>query len=208
MGAGLEDWIQIDRVHPQRLEVGELLLQALQVSAVMSIKDEVFVEGLAVFPFPRTGLVPREGPRTNWVMVVEGRSVTEPLHHDLVPNGILGPIGRADVGGGGLVELVHIWMSHSEYSVLEHKSVLVAFSIGGERGGPTVEQVRTALEPQVLGVAIIEDDPHLFDITAQRLGRDLELLVAEGLQIAPVGWIVPECGADNGAVTDFGLVGV
>ena len=72
MGAGLEDWIQIDRVHPQRLEVGELFLQALQVSAVMSIKDEVFVEGLAVFPFPRTGLVPREGPRTNGVMIVEG----------------------------------------------------------------------------------------------------------------------------------------
>ena len=126
----------------------------------------------------------------------------------MVPNGILGPIGRADVGGGGLVELVHIWMSHSEFSVLEHKSVLVAFSIGRKRGGPPIQQVRTALEPQRLGVAIIEDDPHFFDITAQRLGRDLELLVAEGLQIAPVGWVVPECGADDGPVTGFGLVGV
>ena len=99
-------------------------------------------------------------------------------------------------------------MSHSEFSVLEHKSVLVAFSIGGERGGPPVEQIRTALGRQRLGVTIIKDDPRLFDITPQRLGRDLELLVAEGLQIAPVGWVVPECGADDGPVTGIGLVGV
>ena len=107
-----------------------MILESLQVSAVMSTEDEVLVEGLSIFAFPRTGLVPGVGPGTNGIMVVEGGSVTETFHHDLVPNGIFGPIGGTDVGGGGLVELVHVWMSHSKFSVLEHKSVLVAFTVG------------------------------------------------------------------------------
>ena len=95
-------------------------------------------------------------------------------------NGIFGPIGRADVGGGGLVELVH--MDVTRVLRLGTQKCIGGLLDRGERGGPPVEQVRTALELQVLGVAIIKDDPHLFDITAA-FGRDFELLVAEGLQI-------------------------
>ena len=55
-------------------------------------------------------------------------------------------------------------------------------------------------------MAIVEGNPHLLDIVAQGLGRNLELLVAERLQISPVGWVVPEGRADDDTITCTGLV--
>ena len=57
-------------------------------------------------------------------------------------------------------------------------------------------------------MSIIKDDPHAFDIISEGLGRDLKLLVAEGLQIAPVGWVVSEGNADDRTITCFGLFGI
>ena len=77
-----------------------------------------------------------------------------------------------------------------------------------KRGGPPVEKIRAAFGREGLRVSIIKDDPHAFDIISEGLGRDLKLLVAEGLQIAPVGWVVSEGNADDRTITCFGLFGI
>ena len=87
---GLEDRVQVDRRNAQPAEVGQRLPHALQVAAVAAVPD-VAVEVAAL---ARLAVVPLASPGDGARRVVARVAVAEPLRQDLVPDGVLGPVGR------------------------------------------------------------------------------------------------------------------
>ena len=90
---GLEDRVEVQRVHTQVAHVRQRLFQTGQITAIETVKDGELVERLPVGRFPGRGGEPLAGPGSRILRVIAGVAVAEAIHHDLVPDGMLGPIG-------------------------------------------------------------------------------------------------------------------
>ena len=205
--ARLEDRVEVERVHAERLEVRQPLTKALDVAAVVPVEHEVLVEGLAVRSLPGTRVVPGEGPWADGVVVVRRIAVAEALDHHLVPDGVLRPVGRADLRDVRAVEAEGTRMAHPGVSVLEDERVGKTFAVGRQARPPAVESVRAAGRLQRESASVLEDDPRPLDVAAKRPDRDLESILRERLEVPPVGRIMAEGDAQDLAVSSNRSIG-
>ena len=121
--AGLKHRHQIQRIHTKRTEVWKLGTQTGDIAAAESTEDKVFVEGLAVIAFSAEWFVPIVFPRNGAIGIVAGITVTKSVHHDLVPDRILGPCRSAERRGGGGIEGIDVGITHRQLTILCYERV-------------------------------------------------------------------------------------
>src|SRR5690606_24664550 len=105
---GVEDGVEVERVDAERVEVVELVDDALEVAAVTPVEDAVLVEVLAARGLPAGAGVPvrsprRHGPGPGHALdgelqrgarrVVTRVAVAEALGEELVEDGVGRPVG-------------------------------------------------------------------------------------------------------------------
>ncbi len=111
-GSAVEEGIEVDGVDAEVGEVVEFVEDALEVAAVTAVENR-FKEGFAGFP-GGVSFIPLVSPWGEFPCggdgvgefegivggVVAGVAVAEAFGEDLIPDGVLSPLG--DVGGGVL----------------------------------------------------------------------------------------------------------
>jgi hypothetical protein len=168
---GLEDRVQVDRVHPQRLDVVELLEDALEVPAVapdVGVPEEVMavrlLPGLQQVPIRGPGGYPPVaerlvGPRPPEVCrfgIVPRIAVAEALGEDLVPDRVRGPGRRSDPhrrrrGGSGGPSRVLDTRARAEQQEEDRGSRAHRCLLRGAGGGRSEGKAVRSVESTVAG---------------------------------------------------------
>src|SRR5262249_44246099 len=119
----LEDRVQIEGVNAEVFEVIELLLDALEVTAVEAGIHVPLVKRLAGPGFEIRGSEPVATPRARRRGIVAGVTVAKALGEDLVPDGVASPLRRVKDVRFGQLGFVSLRIAHARASILEDERV-------------------------------------------------------------------------------------
>ena len=195
MARRLEDRIEIDRIDAERLQIRNARAKTLEIAAIVAIEHGPFPKGLTVRGFPRTRRAPRTRPRTRVRWIIGRVAVCEAIEHDLVPNRITRPMGRAESRLG-----LRLWhaklrdIGPTLSAVDRDEPIRLADLSVGNADLPPVET------PDARGVchrlwdglrlSAIEHQRHRFDVACKRAEPDEYRAVRFLLQPHGLRWIV------------------
>ena len=167
MARRLEDRVQVERGDAELLQVVELLGEALEVAAVEPAEDVVLVEGLSVATLPGAWRVPLARPRPRALGIVLGGAAAEAIDHDLVPDRVLRPVGRADRGRASVFERVDLGGACRHRAVLQDEHVASAAGRVGKRGFPPGEAIIVENLAHRDRIAALDEERRRLDVAAK-----------------------------------------